>query len=574
MYIFKLVENLIAVKPMVKNILKFFNSEVSGLHQAAYLLGFFAICSQVLALFRDRILASQFGAGNTLDLYYSAFRIPDVLFVTVASIVSISVLIPFLIERFEKGDAEAKEFLDTVFSFFFCFMVVAGGVAFIGAPYILKLLFPVFAHTSSFSDLVSLTRILLLSPVFLGFSNLLASITQIHKRFFVYAMSPVFYNFGIIFGILILYPVLGIAGLGWGVALGAFLHFAIQIPFIYSRGMLPTLRFPINFQSIKKIVYTSLPRTITVSSNELAELFLISFASFLVPGSISIFNFSFNLQSVPFSIIGVSYSLAAFPTLTRLFSSGNHEKFVDQMSVSSRHIIFWSMPMTVLFVVLRAQIVRTILGSGRFNWDDTRLTAAALAVFVVSLVAQNLVTLFVRSYYSRGKTKTPLVMNMISAAIIVGSSYSLVQLFQHHARFQYFIESLLKVSDIPGTVVLMLPLGFTIGVLFNLIVHWIGFAREFPKYSSSVLRTLFEVTGSSLIMGFISYRCLIVFDAIFNTTTLVGIFMQGLVSGLVGIIVGVAILYLLGSNELREVSSTLHKKIWRAKVVGPDAELL
>src|SRR3990167_10365171 len=105
---------------MVKRFLNMLNIEVAGLHQAAYLLGFFAICSQVLALVRDRILASQFGAGNTLDLYYSAFRIPDILFVTVASIVSVSVLIPFLIERFEKGEAEAKEFVDNVFSFFFC----------------------------------------------------------------------------------------------------------------------------------------------------------------------------------------------------------------------------------------------------------------------------------------------------------------------------------------------------------------------------------------------------------------------------------------------------------------------
>ena len=106
---------------MVKRFFNLLNREISGLHQAAYLLGFFAICSQVLALVRDRILAAEFGAGNTLDLYYSAFRIPDILFVVVASIVSISVLIPFLIERFERSDGEAKEFIDTVFSFFFCF---------------------------------------------------------------------------------------------------------------------------------------------------------------------------------------------------------------------------------------------------------------------------------------------------------------------------------------------------------------------------------------------------------------------------------------------------------------------
>jgi putative peptidoglycan lipid II flippase len=315
---------------MVKKFLKVINGEILGLHQAAYLLGFFAICSQVLALFRDRMLASHFGAGNTLDLYYSAFRIPDILFVVVASVVSISVIIPFLVEQSKNGEEKAKEFLDNVFTFYFLFILIASIVSYFLAPTILSKLFPSFSDPTDFLKLVSLTRILLLSPAFLGFSNLLASVTQTNKRFFIYAMSPVVYNIGIILGIIFFYPIIGINGLGLGVILGAFLHFAIQIPFISSIGMFPSFRFPIKLSFIKNIVYTSLPRTITVSSNEIAELFLISFASFFVPGSIAVFNFSFNLQSVPFSIIGVSYSLAAFPTLTRLFSSGDRKEFVEQ----------------------------------------------------------------------------------------------------------------------------------------------------------------------------------------------------------------------------------------------------
>ncbi len=566
---------------MVNRLLHFLNRETSGLHQAAYLLGFFAICSQLLALIRDSILASQFGAGSTLDLYYSAFRIPDLLFVVVASIVSISVLIPFLMERFEKskesGGEEAREFIDTVFSFFFCFMFVSGLITFFLAPFLLRILFPPFAASASFSDLVMLTRILILSPTFLGFSNLLASITQIHKRFFLYALSPVVYNIGIIFGIVVLYPVFGIAGLGWGVVLGASMHFGIQLPSIIHQGFMPRFLFPIRFAVIGKIIATSIPRTITVSSNELTELFLISFASFLVPGSISIFNFSFNLQSVPFSIIGVSYSLAAFPLLTRLFSQGSKTEFVEQMILSTRHIIFWSVPISILFVVLRAQIVRTILGAGRFNWNDTRLTAAALALFTFSLLAQNLVTLFVRAYYSRGKTRAPLIMNVSSSIFIVVLSYALVHLFQQNLFFRNFVESILKVSGIPGTVVLMLPLGFSIGVTLNLILHWVGFNSEFPTYTKGVMKTLFQVFSSSIIMGYITYFFLNIFVTyfpyVFDLETTRGVFLQGLLAGSIGICSGIILLYFLGSVELKEVFSTLHKKIWRAKVIGPDAEM-
>jgi putative peptidoglycan lipid II flippase len=555
---------------MVQKILHIINREISGLHQAAYLLGFFAILSQVLALFRDRLLASMFGAGQSLDIYYAAFRIPDIVFATVASLVSVSVIIPFLIERIDRDEKEAKHFLNSIFTFYMGLLSVVSAALFFATPYLTQLLFPSISAGEFYSELVAMTRILLLSPFLLGLSNLFASVTQVYRRFFVYAIAPVMYNIGIMLGILVFYPLYGLKGLALGVALGALFHLLIQVPSTLSSGLFPRFSLPLDFSAIKKVIFISLPRTITVSSNELTELFLISFASFLIPGSISVFNFSFNLQSVPFSIIGVSYSLAAFPMLTRLFSKGNREQFLEQMIISSRHIIFWSIPISVLFVVLRAQVVRTILGAGRFNWDDTRLTAAALALFTVSLVAQNLTTLFVRSYYARGKTRPPLFMNMFSAALIVGVSYALVLFFREVSLFRDFIEAVLKVEDIPGTIVLMLPLGYSIGTLVNMCMHWYAFEVEYPKYSDLVLKTFFQTVGASLIMGYVAYEALGVFDAFFNIDTLVGIFLQGLLAGLIGLVAWLCVLYLLKSKELSDVWETLHKKIWKAKVVAPD----
>lgn len=555
---------------MVKGILHILNREISGLHQAAYLLGFFAILSQILALFRDRLLASIFGASQSLDIYYAAFRIPDIVFATVASLVSVSVIIPFLVERIDRDKEEAHRFLNNIFTFYMALMSLVSIALFFATPFLTRILFPTMSGGEFYGELVSMTRILLLSPFLLGLSNLFASVTQVYRRFFVYAIAPVIYNIGIMLGILVLYPIYGLVGLALGVVIGAVLHLLIQVPSAVFSGLLPRLSIPLDFVSIKKVIFISLPRTITVSANEITELFLISFASFLIPGSISVFNFSFNLQSVPFSIIGVSYSLAAFPTLTRLFSKGDREQFLEQMIISSRHIIFWSVPISVLFIVLRAQVVRTVLGAGRFNWDDTRLTAAALALFTVSLVAQNLTTLFVRSYYARGKTKPPLFMNMFSAGLVVIVSYGLVTLFGHTLFFKDFIEAALKVEDIPGTIVLMLPLGYTIGTLVNMCIHWYAFETEYAKYSKLVLKTFFQTMGASLIMGYVAYEALAFFGPYFNVETLLGIFLQGLCSGILGILTWFFVLFLLKSTELSDVWTTLHKKIWRAKVVAPD----
>jgi len=235
----------------------------------------------------------------------------------------------------------------------------------------------------------------------------------------VYASAPVLYNVGIIAGIVFLMPRFGIEGVAYGVIIGALLHLLIQVPVVIKHGLFPRFLLKLDWMEIKDVVLLSLPRTITLSATHLTLIVLVAIASLMDEGSIAIFNFSFNLQSVPLAIIGVSYSVAAFPTLARFFSNGQREKFAEHIIAATRHIIFWSTPAIVLFIVLRAQIVRTILGSGEFDWSDTRLTAAALAVFVVSILAQALQLLFVRAYYAAGRTMVPLVVNIGSATIII-----------------------------------------------------------------------------------------------------------------------------------------------------------
>ena len=367
---------------------------------------------------------------------------------------------------------------------------------------------------------------------------------------------------------------MGIQGLAWGVVIGAFLHFFIQVPFIVSRKMFPRLTLRIDWVSIRRVFLISFPRTLALSSNQISTFFLISMASLMTSGTISVLNFSMNLQGIPLGIIGVSYSSAAFPLLSRLFSSGDRAKFIEQMVASAKHIIFWSTPAMVLLVVLRAQVVRVVLGSGQFNWTDTRLTAAALAVFTLSVVPQCLVLLFVRAFYSGGKTTKPLLINVVSSILIVALGYALVKLFYLWPMFSYFFESLFKIQDLQGSVVLMLALAYSIGVTINMVVHWVAFQSEFGSFSKPVLATAFQSLSASVIMGFVAYRFLDVFDNIFNIDTLYGIFMQGLCSGLIGIAVGVIILKILKSVELEDVWKTLHAKIWRRKVLVPEVEQL
>ncbi len=559
----------------MQKILRIFSKEYGNINQAALLLGFFTLLSQILALFRDRNIAHFIGPSPQLDAYYAAFRVPDLIFISIASLASITVLIPFIVEKMngEKVTDEARKLLNNVFTVFFIVMVVVSVIAFFVMPYLISFIAPGFTPIMQ-TKVILFSRIMLLSPILLGLSNLFGTITQLFHKFFIYSLSPIFYNFGIIIGVVVLYPILGINGLVLGVVLGAFMHFLIQIIATFGCGFTPKFSFSINFEEIKHIAFISLPRTLGLSFNNIALISIIAFASYLSSGSISIFNFSFNLQSVPLNIIGVSYAVAAFPTLVKSFSSEKKNEFKNHLKSTARQIVFWSLPVIFLFIVLRAQIVRVILGSGSFSWENTRLVAASLAIFSISVLAQGMVALLSRAYYATGNTKRPLTVNLLCSVLIIILSYAFLHIFENIPMFRYFIESLLKVTDIPGTEVLMLPLAYSIGTILNFILHWYFVRRDFMEHESFITKTFFQSLGASFFIGIVSYIGLNIFSPIFGTTTGWGIFLQGFISGILGICSGILILLLLKNEELKDIIETFKTKFWRTKVIiSPQEEL-
>jgi len=559
----------------MEKIFKIFSKEYGNVNQAALLLGFFAFLSQVLALFRDRFIAHFIGTTPELDAYYAAFRVPDLIFICIASLASITVIIPFIVAKMdtEKVTAEARKYLNDVFTVFFSLIVLVSIFAFFLMPLLVPLIAPGFSPALQ-AELVVLSRIMLLSPILLGLSNLFGTITQLFRKFFIFALSPIFYNLGIIIGVVFFYPVFGIYGLAIGVALGAFMHFITQVFASRDCGFAPKFSFSINWSDIKIVALTSLPRTLGLSFNSIALVSIIALASFLKAGSISVFNFSFNLQSVPLNIIGISYAVAAFPTLAKSVSLGKMDEFKNLLKEAARAIVFWSLPVIFLFIVLRAQIVRVILGSGSFSWENTRLVAACLAIFSVSILAQGMITLLSRAYYATGDTKRPLLFNLSCSILIIILSFLFIHIFENWLLFRYFIESILKVEDIPGTEVLMLPLAYSIGTILNFILHWYFTRRDFMEGESFITKTFFQSLGASFFLGLVAYLSLNIFSPIFGTTTFVGVFLQGFLSGLLGIVAAVFVLYLLDSVELKALTKTLQTNFWRAKVIAPPQEVL
>ena len=544
---------------MVDRILRLITGEVRGIHSAVYVLAAFALLSSLLALLRDRLLAGAFGAGTELDIYYAAFRIPDFLFVALGALVSVYILIPELARR---GMNAQKDYIDTICAGFSILAILVGSVAALVAPRLLAYLFPQFAESGLLPTLVSLTRIMLLQPILLGFSNIFAAITQTKYRYILYASSPLFYNFGIIFGITVLYPMFGLSGLAWGVVVGAGLHAGIQIPSIFSDGFFRRLPRLGDIGLLFRTAAVSVPRALALSMNQVTFIGLTALAGMLAVGSISVFMFAFNLYSVPLAIIGASYSVAAFPALALSLSKGRQSEFIEDIATAARHIFFWSLPATALIIVLRAHIVRVILGSGAFDWTDTRLTAASLAMLSLALVGQGLMLLLVRGYYAAGRTFTPFLVSFGIALGTIGLGHILVRVMENAATLS-FIQALLRVEDISGSNVLALPIAYALSTLIGTIFLAFYFERRFRGFFVRIKRSFAEGLVAAFAGGVAAYATLYLIGPLTFSSTLASVLTKGFSAGVAGMGVAGLVYAFLGNREFAETVAEIRGRLWR-----------
>lgn len=528
---------------------------IRGLHQAAYLLAALTLASQVLALLRDRTFAHTFGAGQTLDLYYAAFRVPDLVFALVSSLVSAYVIIP----RITGMDREStRRLLSESATFLFGLGGLICVVLGVFMPQFLALLYPSFVTSPQHTEFILLARILLLQPILLGLSGILGSVTQVHRRFVLFAISPVLYNLGIILGTVVLYPLWGLPGIGIGVIIGAVAYLMVNIPVLVEAGVIPRFRIP-EFALMMPVVRDSIPRSLALGMGSITILVLTAFASRIGTGAVSVFTFASNLEAVPLGLIGASYAIAAFPALSEASALERRDEFTGILSSSARHIILWSIVALGLIVVLRAHLVRVILGTGAFDWNATRLTAALLAVLTVGLVAQGLVLLFSRALYAVRQSWRPLIYQIAGGLLTV--MLAIMFLAMPSAGAPASLAAFLKVGDVSGTAILLVALAATVGQIFLALLSFVALRSVSPGLASMLVRPLFDGALAAVAGGAAAYATLVLLGGIAPLTTLMSVFIQGFAAGIVGLIAAALALYVVENEEFRIVTSALGKLI-------------
>lgn len=536
---------------MLKDI---FKKQINSITVAAALVALSSLLSRLLGVIRDRILAGQFGAGKELDIYYAAFKIPDLVFnLIVLGALSAGFIPVFtsLIKDFrcDRPDCHENEkawdLVSNILNILFVALAAISILGIIFAPSLMNFIAPGFNAEDKMTT-AALTRIMFLSPLFLGLSGIFGGVLQSFKRFLIYSVAPIFYNLGIIFGAIYLTGRFGLSGLAWGVVIGAFLHLAIQLPTVYSLGFRYKKIFNLRDKNTLRIFKMMLPRTMSLAIAQINLVVITALASSLAAGSLTAFNFANNLQSFPIGIFGISFAVAAFPALSE--AAFDRNRLSKSFSQAFRQILFFVIPATVLMIILRAQIIRVILGTGNFSWRDTIMTMDALGFFVLSLFAQATIPLLVRVFYARHDSKTPFYLGL----------------------FTVIINIILSLILAPKMGVAGLALAFSAANIANfvLLFTWI-YIKTGAINMNEIIVSVFKLTVAAIFAGLAAQASKTLVWPYIDMTRFSGVFIQLFSAGLVGALVYGTVCYALKSQEMLGFIESL-KNRWPFKKVKLD----
>ncbi len=393
-------------------------------------LGSLTVIGKLIGLLRDRILAGQFGASTELDVYYAAFRIPDLVFNLFILGATSSAIVPIFIEYYQREKAGAWRVAQNFLNVMVAAVAVLSLFVLIFAQPIAHLIGPGF-NPGEIVILANLMRIMLLSTLVFAISTILGSILHALQRFLVYALAPVFYNLGIIVGAIYLVPLFenwgyhGIYGLGFGVVLGALLHLLIQLPVALKEGFRFRAVFDLSDHGFRRMITLMIPRTLALGAYNIGLTIVTGIASLLGSGSITVLNLATNLQYVPISVIGISLATAIFPQLSSHAATRDLAEFKKKLNHALKVTLLLTGIIAVIGFVFRQLIVNIIFQVGNFEEADRILTASVLGIFMFSVMANSLIHIISRAFYAFQNTKTPFLTALFSIILNIGLSYIL-----------------------------------------------------------------------------------------------------------------------------------------------------
>ncbi len=526
----------------MKRVWDIIGKKQTSVTSAATILILMVFASRIMGLIRDRLLSARF-SPEELGVYFAAFRIPNLMFELLIMGALTSAFIP-VFTKYLTRDEEKKGWRMTA-TLINVSLVLLGLLSLpmlIWTRQLSEFLAPGFSAIE-IDRMVSFTRFMVIAQVLpLLVGSFFTGLLQSYNLFIIPAIAPVVYNVGIIAGILVFSPMWGLYGAVFGVGLGAVLFMLIQMPLLFRIGYRHSLSFDFKDEGVREVGRLIGPRTFGLAVSQIDMTVDLILASLLGSRMVTIFNFAQHLQQLPVGLFGASVAQAALPTLSVASVKEDGEHFRHTIIKAIHQILFFVLPASVFFIVLRIPIVRLVFGASRFDWDATVLTGMTLSAFSISLFAQSLVHVLARGFYALYDTKTPVKVSVVS--IFVNTILSILFVRYWHLPI-WSLGLSTSVASIVNAV-----------ILFVLLDRRLG---KFPRW---------ELFGSpsKMLLASVAAGCAIfvplkVFDQlVFDTTRTVGLLLLTGTATAAGLTVYLTIAWLFNVSEVVSFLSLIRRR--------------
>ena len=375
--------------------------------------------SNLIGLLREMVIAYVRGAGQQVDAYQLSFLIPEILNHILASgflsITFIPIFSRYLSEEDESQGWQVFSIIITNFGILLVFLICMAEVFTAG---IISVLAPGLDDPQLKATVIRMTRIILPAQIFFFVSGLFMAVQYAKEKFAVPALSPIIYNLGIILGGILLGSRFGMLGFSWGVLIGAVGNFIVQYIGVKRIGMKFQLSFNLKHPDLKKYVVLTVPLMIGLTMTFSREFFFRIFGSYLPPGGISGINYALKIMLIPVAIFGQAIGTAVYPFLTKFVAENNIKAMNDLLNNTLRYLAL-VIPVSVLLMVLKNEIVLIIYQRGRFDAAATALTADILIFLLAGAFALAAYTIVPRAYFAMQDTLFPTIYGSITVLLSV-----------------------------------------------------------------------------------------------------------------------------------------------------------
>jgi putative peptidoglycan lipid II flippase len=503
------------------------------------------IASRILGWLRLSVIGATFGATPQLDAFMAAFKIPNALFELLVAGALASAFIPVFAGYLAKErEKEAWHVASSVMNVLILSLMGVSAVLWVVAPFLVPtIVAPGFKDDPAQLELtIHLTRIMLLSPIFMGLSALVTGVLQSYRQFLAGAIAPLVYNGVQILFALFLAPFLKIDALAYGVVGGAVMMFLVQVPELTFRRTKYELTLDLGHTGVREVFLLAGPRTLGLGAVQIVFFVDTYLASGMAEGSLTALVYANQLLLLPLGVFSIAISAAVFPTLSHYASLGQVGRMRDTVQQAIRWILFLTLPTAIVMIVLRRPIVNLLFQYGSFGPEAREATQAAFLFYSLGLAGHALVQILARVYFASRDTTTPLALTLIS----IGSNIVLS-------------VTLAPVLGING-----LALANSIATLLEAALLFILLAsRARLRLVGLGVSTLKQVSASLLMgvamFGFIRATNL-PFDLFVDPPKLV-LALQTILAAAVGGLVYLAAAYLLRIGELQEVVAVVRARV-------------